>query len=380
MKLAFCIFKYFPYGGLERDFLRILTACQQHNHEIHVYTMNWQGEISPGVQVTIVPAKGWTNHSRCASFVKNLRHLLKTKKYDVIVGFNRMPGLDVCYAADICFEHNTRMNHGKLYRLTKRYKIFSELEHAVFNPKSKTQIMYIADQIKNQAIQYYGTQTDRFHLLTPGVGIEYKSMKEIATARAQIRAEYNITEDKKLILLVGSNFKLKGVDRALHSVAALPKNLRDNVLLWVFGKDNPAKYKKLTQKLGIIDQVKFMGLTNQIAEFLSATDLLFHPARREAAGMVIMDAIVCGCPVLATEACGFASRIKKAQAGLIIPNPFQQSQSDLLLKEMLMSKHYDKWQQNALSYAKTEDLYSRDQAVHIIEKEGKTWNKQPKTI
>jgi len=379
MKLVFCIFKYFPYGGLERDFLRILAACQQQNHEIHVYTMNWQGEVPPNVSVTIIPAKGWTNHTRCASFVKNLQCLLKTKKYDVVVGFNRMPGLNVCYAADICFEHNAR-NHNILYRLTKRHKIFSSFERAVFDPKSKTQIMYIADQVKDQAIKYYQTPENRFHLLTPGVGIKPEFIEKIAAVRAQVRAENNIAENKKLILLVGSNFKLKGVDRALYSVASLPKNLCDDVLLWIFGKDNPVKYKKLAKKLGISDQVKFMGLSDKIAEFLKASDLLFHPARREAAGMVIMDAIVCGCPVLATEACGFASHINKAQAGLIISNPFQQSQSDLLLKEMLMSKHCDEWQKNALSYAKEGDLYSRDHAVEVITKEGNTWNKQPKTI
>lgn len=379
MNLAFCIFKYFPYGGLERDFLRILTACQQRNHEIHVYTMSWQGEVPPNVSVTIIPAKGWTNHTRCASFVKNLQCLLKVKKYDVVIGFNRMPGLDVCYAADICFEHNAR-NHNILYRLTKRYKIFSSFERAVFDAKSKTQILYIADQVKDQAIKYYDTPDSRFHLLVPGVGIKPKTKEEINTTRAQIRAEYKIPENKKLILLVGSNFKLKGVDRALHSVAALPKNLRNNVLLWVFGKDNPAKYKKLAKKLKVVNQVKFMGLTDKIAEFLKASDLLFHPARREAAGMVIMDAIVCGCPVLATEVCGFASHINKANAGLIIPNPFQQGECDLLLKNMLMYEQHNLWRQNALNYAKVEDLYSRDKAVEIITKEEKAWNKQPKTI
>lgn len=374
MKLAFCIFKYFPYGGLERDFMRILKACRQQNHQIYVYTMSWQGEIPPGIQLAIVPTKGWSSHARCASFVENLQSLLKTKKYDAVVGFNRMPGLDVCYAADICFEHNARQHH-KLFCSTKRYKIFSALERAVFEPKSKTQILYIAEQIKNQAIKYYDTPENRFHLLTPGVGIKPKTKEEIAVTRAQVRAEYNVADNKKLILLIGSNFKLKGVDRALRSIAILPKNLRNNVLLWVFGKDNPVKYKRLAKKLKISEQVKFMGLSDKIAEFLCGADLLFHPARREAAGMAIMDSIVCGCPVLATEVCGFAFHVNKAKAGLIISNPFKQSQSDLLLKSMLMKNQHDEWQQNALVYAKREGLYSRDKAVRIIEKEGRIWSK-----
>ena len=44
MKLALCLYKYFPYGGLQRDFLRILKECQSRGHEVSVYTSEWQGE------------------------------------------------------------------------------------------------------------------------------------------------------------------------------------------------------------------------------------------------------------------------------------------------------------------------------------------------
>ncbi len=44
MKLALCLYKYFPYGGLQRDFLRILTECQQRGHAVDVYTSEWQGK------------------------------------------------------------------------------------------------------------------------------------------------------------------------------------------------------------------------------------------------------------------------------------------------------------------------------------------------
>ena len=45
MKLAFVLFKYFPYGGLQRDMVCMAAACQELGYEIHVYTLSWQGEI-----------------------------------------------------------------------------------------------------------------------------------------------------------------------------------------------------------------------------------------------------------------------------------------------------------------------------------------------
>ncbi|MFB0970171.1 MAG: glycosyltransferase family 1 protein, partial [Pseudomonadales bacterium] len=39
MQLAFCLYKYFPYGGLQRDFMRIALDCQDKGHKIRVYTL-----------------------------------------------------------------------------------------------------------------------------------------------------------------------------------------------------------------------------------------------------------------------------------------------------------------------------------------------------
>ena len=39
MQLAFVLYKYFPFGGLQRDFMRIALECQKRGHQIRVYTM-----------------------------------------------------------------------------------------------------------------------------------------------------------------------------------------------------------------------------------------------------------------------------------------------------------------------------------------------------
>ena len=47
MQLAFVLYKYFPFGGLQRDFMRIALECQQRGHQIRVYTLIWEGDIPP---------------------------------------------------------------------------------------------------------------------------------------------------------------------------------------------------------------------------------------------------------------------------------------------------------------------------------------------
>ena len=104
MQLAFCLYKYFPFGGLQRDFLRIALACQARGHAIRVYTLEWSGEIPAGFEVLIVPVKAFSNARRYAKFTGRVEQDMKQRPADRVIGFNKMPGLDVYFAADPCYE------------------------------------------------------------------------------------------------------------------------------------------------------------------------------------------------------------------------------------------------------------------------------------
>ena len=99
----------------------------------------------------------------------------------------------------------------------------------------------------------------------------------------------------------------------------------------------------------------------------SDLDLLLHPAVTENTGTAILEAMVCGLPVLTTENCGYASHVISAQAGAVSPMPFNQAAFNLLLEGMLNSTKLDTWSKNGLRYSQTEDLYSMiDKATDII--------------
>ena len=69
---------------------------------------------------------------------------------------------------------------------------------------------------------------------------------------------------------------------------------------------------------------KIVNGSSQVPELLLAADLLIHPSLKESAGMVILEAIVAGLPVLTTSSCGYAFHVEQAQAGVVCPMPFQQ--------------------------------------------------------
>jgi UDP-glucose:(heptosyl)LPS alpha-1,3-glucosyltransferase len=163
LKLAFCLYKYFPHGGLQRDFLRIALACQTLNHEIRVYTLEWKGEVPPGFDVVVVPVTALTNHTRYERFSDWVQRALLQDPVDVVIGINKMPGLDIYYAADSCYAEKAHTQRSWLYRQLPRYKHFSQYEKAVFGRDSETEIMMISQVQLPFFDRYYQTQKERVH-------------------------------------------------------------------------------------------------------------------------------------------------------------------------------------------------------------------------
>jgi UDP-glucose:(heptosyl)LPS alpha-1,3-glucosyltransferase len=369
MRIAICLFKYFPFGGLQRDFLRIAKAFLNRGHVIDVYTMSWEGRYEPGLAIRTIAVKGFTNHKRREDFVKQITPFLRQGHYDLILGFNKMPGLDVYYAADTCYQGKARQQHSWWYRLSSRYRHNVAYEKAVFDADANTQILLISPVQQQEFNHYYHTPASRFHILPPGIDADRIALPDAAQIRQKTRAEYGLTEDNYLMLMVGSGFKTKGLDRVLKAVAALPTELKSKSRLFVIGKDEARSYLRMADKLKISEYVTFLGGRKDVPRFLLAADVLLHPAYNENTGTVLLEAMVSGLPVITTDVCGYAHYIQEAAAGIVVPSPFKQERFNQSVANMLLSadiRAAAHW--NALSYAKQADIYSMpERAVSIIE-------------
>ena len=116
--------------------------------------------------------------------------------------------------------------------------------------------------------------------------------------------------------------------------------MRATLRYLLVGSGKPAAYLKLAKKLGIAAQVSIVGGRDDVPQLLAAADLMLHPAYRESAGYTLLEAVVAGLPVLATETCGYAYHLQQANAGVVCPEPFSQSTlNKLLSKHTRQSAH-----------------------------------------
>ena len=372
LKLAFCLYKYFPYGGLQRDFLKIALSCQQQGHQIRVYTLGWQGDVPVGVKVMIVPVSAITNHSLYERFSDWVQENLSLDPVDVVVGINKMPGLDVYYAADSCYEEKANSQRSWIYRLLPRYRHFSRYEKAVFGRASKTQILMISKVQKPFFDRHYQTQEGRIQFLPPGISRDRVAPDDVAQRRRVKRAELGLNDDEKMLLMVGSGFVKKGLARALYSVRALPRVERRKVRFFVIGEDNPVRFKHLIFLLGITQNVTILSGQDDIPDFMFAADLLILPALDEAAGIVLLEAVVAGLPVLTTENCGYAHYITDSDMGSVVPMPFEQKVLNEKLGSMLRDKNRSAWVEKGRRFAESASIYSLHQnASQTIEQVGR---------
>ena len=355
MRFAFIIFKYFPFGGMQRDMLRTASELVKRGHEVEIFTMSWQGaspnEVLPaGITAHVLPQTGLFNYQRYQKFIEATFLQIKAGQFDYIFGYNRMAGLDAHFAADPCFIERAYNQRNFLYRLLPRFKWFAECEKAVFSSKVNTQILAVALTEKPHFAHWYGTQDARFHYIPPYLSPERFVPKPKAAMRKHLREAFGFGTEDFVYLLTGSGFAMKGLDRAILALKSLPDALQTNTRLVAVGQDNPKQFQKMAKKLGLQNNVVVSKGRPDIPQLMQGADVCIHPAYRENTGLVILEAMACGAPMLVTASCGYAHHVADADTGIVSESPFDQARFNQQFLEMRQSTKKQKWAANGLKY------------------------------
>ena len=369
MKISFLIYSYFPYGGQQRDFFRIAEQCVLRGYKIDVYALSWEGEIPENFNVIIVPIKALTNIGLYRKYTSWVTSHLRQTEPTLVVGFNKMPGLDLYFAADPCFLEKADKERAFYYKFTPRFGHFAEYEKKVFGENQPTQIMILTEQQRLGFKKYYPDCASRMFVLPPGIDSDRKLDDTFKVKRSEFRKAFGIKDGQFVILQIGSGFKVKGVDRSLRAIASLPHDLKRTIKFVLVGKDSPKRILRLARNLEILDSLMIVSGSEDIPSFLAGSDLMLHPAYRESAGHVLLEATVAGLPVLTTSTCGYAYHIEKAESGLVCSESFKQEELNLKLDSMIRDLDNESWSKNGMNYGRQNDLYSlHEKATNLIDK------------
>ena len=155
------------------------------------------------------------------------------------------------------------------------------------------------------------------------VGMIYKAIDLIPFNRAGAILTKGDTPGPRPIVFVGSNWRLKGLDVLFRAIALLMKR-KFPVHLQVYGAPTQSTHREfalLAGKLNISRHVTFAGLITpeKLPLALAVADMLVLPSRTEALGLVAIEALATGIPVVASNVGGLPEIITAESCGKLIP-------------------------------------------------------------
>lgn len=353
MNLAFAIVSLFPHGGLQRDCMAIARMLDAQGHRVTIFTSRVTGDVGGDIRVEVLPVRAWTNHGRNAGFSKEIA-LRGGGKFDRIVGFDKLEGLDILYCADppAAVRYQTGLS-----RFLPRSRKLRALERACFSREATTRLLLLSQPQIDAYRGAWGTQAERISLLPPTINAaRRKPQLRVDGTRKWLREEMAVGANSLVWLAVGSQLRVKGIDRTLEALEQL-SDARLVVAGIASSSKAGRKLLRVAGKLGVRDRVRLIGVREDIPELMAAADLLVHPARTETTGTVILEALVNGLPVVASAACGYAAHVARANAGFVLPEPFSQAAFVARLREAQDARLREQWSANGVRYGETFDLY-----------------------
>lgn len=170
---------------------------------------------------------------------------------------------------------------------------------------------------KKDLIRYYHASPEAISVIPCGVNLDLFRPVDKAAALRHLGLN-----GEAIIVFVGRIDPLKGIDRLLTAMAYVG---RPKLKLVVIGGDERSqleveRLKNLSRRLGVHGSVIFLGLVDQeiLPHFYSAADLCVVPSHYESFGLVALESLACGTPVLATKVGCIESVIRQGKTGYVV--------------------------------------------------------------
>ena len=240
------------------------------------------------------------------------------------------------------------------YRIEGEKKVLSEIEKLI-----------VATTDEKENLQtLYSTPPDIIKIIPPGVDTNHFYPIPIDEAKAFI----GIPENEKMILFVGRIEPLKGIDTLIKAISQLQQAdilSRCPHYLYIIGGDADSGQEKMNEemqrlqdlrvKLGVGDLIIFLGKRDQdsLQYYYSAAEMLIMPSHYESFGMVALESMACGTPVIATQVGGLQHLVLDQETGFTIPNDNPDALEEKITVLICKPELREKMSQRSASYAQS---------------------------
>lgn len=182
-----------------------------------------------------------------------------------------------------------------------------------------------------QMVWLYGADAGKVRVVRPGVDLELFQ----PTPQDEAKRMLGLPPSGRVILFVGRIEPLKGIETLLRAMALvapeIPHWQEDLELIIIGGAPGAGseqmhaeidRLHRLRAELGIEDLVTFQGAKEQdlLVYYYAAAEMVVVPSHYESFGMVALEAMACGTPVIASKVGGLALNVRDGETGFLVPD------------------------------------------------------------
>ncbi|MFC1824345.1 glycosyltransferase family 4 protein [Thermodesulfobacteriota bacterium] len=318
MKIAVVTPRYGFVGGAE-NFVHELTErlALMDGFEIHVLANQWDQGNGPITfhKVPIIPFPRWL---KPVSFAWFAQKIIRSSRFDVVHSHERILKMDLLTFHGI--PHATWIKETKRNHLSLFDRATAWVEKKGICNGASPMVLPVSHLVKGELLKLYDIPTSNIEVLHPGVNLERFSKIGSTGVRKEVRKRYGLSESDIVVLFVGMNFEIKRLELVMKGVAYLVSKGNKNVKILIVGKGGENHYSTMARSLGIGSGVIFTGVSREVENFYLASDIFAMPSVYDTFGLVVLEAMAAGLPVIISQRVGAKDLIESGENGFVLPD------------------------------------------------------------
>ena len=202
------------------------------------------------------------------------------------------------------------------HRIYRRLAAF--VEGLTFGHNSPKACIVVSQSMKREFVCHYGDAAESIIVIPNGVDtLRFHPINRLLY-RGQIRQEHGVSRSDLVLMFAGGDWERKGV---LHIMEALSLVQRPDVKLFICGSGDEKFYGQLAELKRVRDRIIFVPHSSNLWEYYAASDIFVLPTIYEPFGLVIVEAMASGLPVITSRVAGAADIIIDGVNGLLLRAP-----------------------------------------------------------
>ena len=325
MDIAFIRQKFNPFGGAELDLQNTINELATNSKfNITLLSRNWESEnLDSSIKIHKLNPFYIGRTWRDFSFANHVYQYLQKNQFDIVQSNERIIGSQIFRAGDglhiswlnICqYFFKKKLTSFSLYH---NYQLINEKK--LLNSKQLKTVICIAKLGREEVCKYYPECKAELPIFYIGVDLNkftprLNDRSRIKIAKTIANEKNNWSAEKLTLIFVGSGFRRKGLNYAIAAIA----NTKDIQLIIIGADKNQNRFKKMAENLKVDHRIYFAGGQKNVIDFYHSADALILPTIYDPFGIVVLEALACGLPVITTTNCGAKDLIIENQNGYII--------------------------------------------------------------